>query len=84
MKDAVSDYVKTCKVQGAEVTPTPTKPISYTQLVQNLKSIGVLDADEEDGQGSNTVPAHLSQEHQKQVMIFSEIKWIFNIISPLR
>ena len=79
MKDAVSDYVKACKAQGAEINTTPTQPISYSQLIQKLKAIGVIDGDEEEekvGQASKTESSILSDEHRKQVIIFSEIKWI--------
>ena len=79
MKEAVSDYVKACKAQGAEINTTPTQPISYSQLIQKLKAIGVIDGDEEEekvGQASKTESSILSDEHRKQVIIFSEIKWI--------
>ena len=48
LKDTISDLVETVRAQGAEVHTIPTKPVSFSTLVGDLESLGLLSSSETD------------------------------------
>ena len=48
LKDTICDLVETVKAQGAEVHTIPTKPVSFSTLVGDLESLGLLSSTETD------------------------------------
>ena len=73
VKDAVSDYVNTCRAKGFEIPNTPTKAVLFTTLIEDLTRLGLLgETTEESGDQDPFLHhdvANHSAEHRKNVII---------------